>query len=143
MAITHFSGPLAQGSGSVETLGAAKTLTTKDDNGKTFMLALVGGFTVTLPAISGSAGTRFKFIASVAPTTAYIVASAEGDNILGGFDTSADGTAVDSEVSGGADQINFVASTAVIGDYVELISDGSNWYASGHCNVATGLTLTG
>lgn len=142
MAATHFSGPICLGSSSVETLTAADTLTA-EDNGKVFFLNLAGGFTVTLPAVASSAGYRVKFVVITAPTTAYIVASAEGDNIFGGFDTSADGTAVDSEVTGGADQVNFVASTAVIGDYLELVSDGTSWYAGGHCNVAAGMTLTG
>ena len=142
MSTTHFSGPIALGSGSVQTLAAAKTLT-GDDNGKTFFLNLAGGFTVTLPAVS-NAGFRVKFIVKTAPTTAYIVASAAGDDILGGFDTGEDAAgSVDSEVSGGADQVNFVANTSVIGDYAEFVSDGTNWYVGGHCNVQDGMTLTG
>ena len=143
MSGTGFSGPIRLGSGSIETLAAAKTLTS-DDNGKTFLLNLAGGFTVTLPA--HSAGLRFKFFAKTQPTTAYIVAAAtaDADTIVGSFSSSdLDAVAdVDGETAGG-DQINFVASTAVVGDWVELVSDGTNWYTSGHCTAVGGLTITG
>jgi hypothetical protein len=142
MATTHFSGPVAIGAGSMETLAAAKTLTA-NDNGKTFLLNLAGGFTVTLPA--HAAGLRFKFIVKTAPTTAYIIAAATADvdTITGGFSTAdvIDAAVVDYDAAG--DQINFVAATAVVGDWVEVISDGSNWYTSGHCNDQGGLTITG
>lgn len=143
MATTHFSGPVAIGSGSIEAVAAAKTLTS-EDSGKTFLLNLAGGFTVTLPA--HSAGLRFKFFVKTQPTTAYIVAAATADvdTIVGSF-SSSDLDAIadaDGEVAGG-DQINFVASTAVVGDWVEVISDGTNWYTSGHCTAVGGLTITG
>lgn len=143
MSGTGFSGNIRLGSGSIEALAAAKTLTS-DDNGKAYFLNLAGGFTVTLPA--HSAGLRFKFFVKTQPTTAYIVAAAtaDADTIVGSF-SSADLDAVadtDIETAGG-DQINFVASTATVGDWVEVISDGTNWYTSGHCSAVGGLTITG
>lgn len=142
MGTTHFSGPVAIGSGSMETLAAAKTLT-GEDNGKTFLLNLAGGFTVTLPP--HASGLRFKFIVKTAPTTAYIIATATADvdTITGGFSSAelTDAAVMDYDAAG--DQINFVANQAAVGDWVEVISDGSNWYTSGHANLQAGLTITG
>ena len=56
-----------------ETLAAAKTLVAKD-SGKTFMLNLAGGFTVTLPTLKAAGnGFAVRFIVKTNPTTAYIV----------------------------------------------------------------------
>ncbi len=124
-------------------LTAAYTVKVKE-SGTIFTLGTAGGFTVTLPTPVNNGGFSAKFIAIVAPTTAYIIASGAADTMLGGFTTSEDAQgSVDSEVDGGADQINFVATLAVISDWVEVISDGTNYYCTGHCNVQDGLTLTG
>lgn len=140
MSTTHFSGPIALGAGSVETLIAARALTA-DDNGKTFLLGLAGGFPVTLPA--PAAGMRFKFIVSVAPTTAYVITTNGGDNIMiGGVNELEVDTADDGPYSANADTLNFVASVAVVGDFVEMFSDGTSWYFNGQTNADGGITLS-
>jgi len=138
MSGTGFSGNIRLGTGSVETLTAAKTLT-GDDNGMTYFLGAAGGFTVTLPA--PSAGNRFKFIVSVAPTTAYIIATNGGaDIMIGGVNELEVDTSDDGPYDANADVINFVASVAVIGDYVEMVSDGTSWYFNGQTNADGGVT---
>lgn len=122
----------------VETLAAAKTLTAAD-SGKTFFLGLAGGFTVTLPA--PAAGLQFKFIVSVAPTTAYIIVTNGGANIMiGGINELEVDTGDDGPYDDNADTLNFVASTAVVGDYVEMISNGTSWYFHGQTNADGGIT---
>jgi hypothetical protein len=121
---------------SSEVLAAAKTLTATD-SGTTFFLTLAGGFTVTLPAPKD--GLSYRFIVAVAPTTAYIIASASAANVINGqICTAADGTAVTTAAA--SDVINFVASQAILGDYVEMISDGTSWLINGMCAVAAGMT---
>ena len=122
-------------------LTAAKTLTSAD-SGTTYVLNLAGGFTVTLPAIA--AGLYFKFFVKTAPTTAYIIAAAgaDADLMTGTIVTAATG-ATDTETTLGADDIRFIANVAVIGDSVDLWSDGTAWYARGYCSVATGITFEG
>lgn len=138
MATTHFLGPLAIGSGSIETLTAAKTLT-GEDSGKTLFLGLAGGFTVTLP--TPAAGLRFKFVVSVAPTTAYVIATNGGANILiGGFSSSELTDLAVAAYDDNADVINFVANSADVGDWCELVSDGTSWYFSGHVNLQASAT---
>jgi len=143
MSITHFSGPVASANGfqngttSIETLEAADTLVAAD-NGKVIFLDLAGGFTVTLP--DATAGTRFKFVVKTAPTTAYIIGSGS-DNIIGGF-SSVEDAAGSADYDGSANTVEFVANKAAIGDWCELVSDGTSWYVSGNSNVQDGLTIT-
>ena len=123
-------------------LTAAATLT-ESQSGQTFFLNLATGFTVTLPAPTD--GVEYEFIVGTAPTTAYIVANASGssgDNMIGHV-LSSSGGAEDTETTAGGDQVNFVANTAVIGDRLHVISDGTNWYVSARCAAAGGITITG
>jgi len=128
-----------------ETLAAAKTLIPAD-GGKTFLLNLAGGFTVTLPAMADvKAGWSVAFKVKTAPTTAYIVAAvtADADTIVGHVVTAtAHTTAGDIESTGG-DQVNFVANQAVAGDWITLSTDGDVWYVYGSASVPAGLTITG
>lgn len=111
------------------------------DSGKTFGLALANGFTVTLPALAS--GLEFKFVVEIAPTTAYIIASAENDNIAGAV-YPADGTAGDTETAFTADQINFVASQSVIGDQADIKAVGTaGWAGRAFVAVTAGATFTG
>lgn len=121
-----------------QTLTAATTLTAASP--RVNFLALAGGFTVTLPA--AAEGLEFVFIAKIAPTTAYIIASAVSDTISGSV-LSSSGAAEDTEAAATGDQFNFVASTAVAGDRVTLNCDGTSWHGVGVASAAGGLTITG
>lgn len=108
-----------------------------DESGKTFFLNQVNGFTSTLPA--PALGLRFRFIIKTAPTTAYIITTTGGADILYGMMLERAGTA---GVAGAArDTFNFVASQAIIGDWVEFYSDGVNYYYHGMVDVAAGNTV--
>jgi hypothetical protein len=132
----------AGGASSYERLTAARTLTAAD-SGKVFGLALATGFTVTLPALSAVSGFTADFVVEIAPTTAYIVASPEGDNIAGSVYESSGGVG-DTETAFTADQINFVASTAVIGDQADITQVGTaGWAGRAFVSAAGGATFTG
>ena len=135
MSVTHFSGPLAVGSGQVETITAGKTLTA-DDNGKTFILGDAAPGTITLPAVTNT-GFYCKVIVGFAITSNAIVASAEGDNIEGCLMVAS--TVVDSNA---VDQINFVASAENIGDWASFFSDGTYWYVDGRALTTAAITAT-
>ena len=126
-------------------LTGATTLTAAD-SGRVYELNLAGGFTVTLPALVAGATMHFRFVVGTNPTTAYIIAtnSADADKIFGHV-TASTGGDEDSETSGGADQVNFVANTALISDYVDIFSNpaGTRWYAYGRCDATGAITLTG
>lgn len=108
------------------------------ESGSTFYLSLAGGFTSTLPA--PALGLYFKFVVKTAPTTAYIITTNAGADILYGMTEERAGTA---GVAGAAqDTFNFVANQAIIADWVEFSSDGTNWYYHGMTNVAAGNTVS-
>lgn len=111
---------------------------TASESGKTFYLNAAGGFTSTLPV--PALGLKFKFIVKTAPTTAYIITTNAGANLLYGMMEERAGTA---GVAGAAqDTFNFVANQAKIADWVEFTSDGTNWYYHGMVDVAAGNTVS-
>ena len=120
-------------------LTASATLTAAQ-SGKIFTLGTAGGFTVTLPA--PAAGLNYQFFVKVAPTTAYIIASSASANKIYGAVASAEDAAGSVGCAAASDTITFVANKALIGDSVKLVSDGTNWYATGFCNVQDAITLT-
>jgi hypothetical protein len=115
----------------------ATNIITAAESGKTFYLGTAGGFTSTLPA--PAAGLRFRFIVKVAPTTAYIITTNASANIMFGMMLERAGTA--GVAGAGRDTFNFVANQAIIADWVEFWSDGTNWYYHGMVDVAAGNTV--
>ena len=80
------------------------------------------GATTTLPAVTNT-GARFIFSVQAAfATNNFTVASAEGDNINGSLFVN---DAI--VVCAVEDKIQFIADGEEIGDFVEIISDGTNW----------------
>lgn len=126
----------ADESANVEIVTATNVIAAAE-SGATFYLNAAGGFTSTLPA--PAAGMRFRFIVKTAPTTAYIITTNAGANILYGMMEERAGTA---GVAGAArDTFNFVANNAIIGDWVEFYSDGTNFYYHGMVDVSAGNTV--
>jgi hypothetical protein len=132
----------------VKTLNGVKDLTstttlTADDSGYTLFLNSATEFVTTLP--SPAAGLEFKFIVKAAPSGAsYTIVTASSSNIIVGQVLSSDlnnASDADFETSGG-DTITFVDSIAVKGDWVQLISDGTNWYMTAGAAAQGGITIT-
>ena len=119
---------------------AVATVLTAADSGP-YILDAAAGKTITLPPLKE--GLRYKFIVGAAfATTNFIIKSSEGDNING---IIADmGSTPAGIVAAGEDQINFVASAELVGDYVEFICDfgNSQWLVNGVCGVNGGITAT-
>jgi len=109
---------------------------TASESGKTFYLNTAGGFTSTLPA--PAIGLKYKFIVSTAPTTAYIVTTNAGANVLYGtlLDIVGEQVAVTAQ-----DTVNFVANTSLVGDSLEVESDGTNWYVAAKSLANGGMTV--
>ena len=103
---------------------------------KTFYLNAVGGFTSTLPA--PAIGLKYTFIVSTAPTTAYIITTDSGDNILYGTFLDIVGELV---YFSAQDTLNFVASTSLKGDRLEVESDGTNWHCTASSGADGGITV--
>lgn len=91
------------------------------DSGTNYFLS-ASGTTIVLPAV-GNEGTTYTFTVGGALDTANVVIdSLEGDNIDGTLIVA--GAVVDCR---GEDQINFVTDGEAVGDYVELLSNGTQW----------------
>jgi len=112
-------------------------LITVAESGKIFYLNAVGGFTSTLPA--PAIGLNYKFIVSTAPTTAYIITTNSSANILFGTFLDIVGELV---YFSAQDTLNFVASTSLVGDFLEVESDGTNWYCVAKSGADGGITVS-
>ena len=132
---THFSGPLAVGSGKVQVITAGATLT-KDDNGSIFILGDAAPGTITLPAVT-NVGFECKVICGFAITSDGVVASAEGGNMEGALMVAS--TVVSVPAAG---QINFVDTAENIGDWATFTSDGTYWYVDGRALTTAAMTAT-
>tara|TARA_Y100000593_G_scaffold83280_1_gene156816 strand:+ start:868 stop:1290 length:423 start_codon:yes stop_codon:yes gene_type:complete len=95
-------------------------------------------YTITLPAVSNSAW-HGKFIVQASPASyAITIASVDGDDIKGiEFADDDSAAATDSDW----DSVT-VSTNAVAGDYVEFVSDGTNWYAHMHASADNAFTQT-
>ena len=93
------------------------------DSGKIYMLYSTVARTITLPAIA--AGLKFKFIVTDS-TGVSTIATSEGTALIKGGAECGDAylTLAGTTISATAD--------AVVGDHIELICDGTNWWVSGH-----------
>ena len=124
----------------VVNLTAAKTLD-PSDSGKVFTLDQDASFDITLPtAAKAGVGWNARFILTDAGSgTVKVIPNSDEDTLIGmieSIDTSAGASA-----ESGVDELIWVASTAVVGDWAELICDGSNFYVSGQMHDNDHMTL--
>ena len=113
------------------------------ETGTTFFLNSATEFVSTLPA--PAAGLKFSFVVTAAPSGAsYTIVTNSSANIIKGQAYTVDvnsATDTDFETSGG-DTISFVDAKAVAGDRVDLICDGTNWFAYAFSSVFDAITFT-
>lgn len=129
----------ADSSANVEAVTTANVITAAE-SGKTFFLGGTDGFASTLPA--AAAGLRFTFILATETamsTTAHTIVAPSA--ILEGAIMSAGGT--DIAVDGGTtitidDQ---ATPTALFGDRVDVICDGTKYYVTGQVRANTAMTV--
>jgi len=124
----------------VENLTEAKTLD-PSDSGKVFTLDQDASFDITLPTASqAGVGWNAKFVLTDAGSgTVKVIPNSSEDTLIGmieSIDTSAGASA-----ESGVDELIWVASTAVTGDWAELFCDGSNFYVSGQMHDNDHMTL--
>jgi len=120
----------------VETLATGTTLTAAD-SGKVFLLVQTGANRIaTLPACV--AGLNFKFVLKTAAANKWEIAQSVAANDFVGNIIPADGNAGDTPV-GGDTLVRFVGGTAVAGDQIEIVSDGTVWYIRGTCAAGGGV----
>lgn len=110
---------------------------TAAESGKTFFLNSATGFDSSLPA--PAAGLRFKFVVTTIPTSGNCTVTSDSDtNIIEGM-ADVNSSLV---LAANEDSINFVASTCLVGDWVEVICNGTSWFVTGQSGAAGGITFT-
>jgi len=133
---TIFSGSVIQ---PFEIVIAANVLTAAEC-GKTMTLTAAAEFETTLPAISTvTNGCTFRFIVTAAASGANytVITGNTKEAIINGFVTHAGAYAQ----CASEDTITFVTGNA-IGDWAEIISDGTNWIIKGEAVTTDKLTCT-
>ena len=119
----------------VETISTARTLTASD-SGKLFTLSAAAGVAITLPSVT-VAGFRARFTVGAAFATTNFTVVSPTAVIQGSADVNSTLVPAANE-----NTISFVATAETVGDYVEIYSDGTNFYAYGIAAAASGITFT-
>lgn len=126
------------GKKAVTVLTATKTVLASE-SGTIFILNSATEFASTLPR--PEAGLHYTFIVGAAPSGANYTIKSYGDaNIIHGQIVSAEDAAGSVSTAAAADIVNFVSAKAIVGDRVDVVSDGTNWYITGFCNVQDAIT---
>ena len=125
----------------VEDITAAVTLT-NEDSGKIFMLDSAGGaYQITLPVAANlDAGWNCKFVTKEDTPTADITIAA-GSAIIDFVQKDAAGDAGASTAGTAVSNI-LVEAASKQGDYINIFTDGTTYYADGLSGVATGHTTS-
>ena len=128
-----------------ESITAAKSLDA-DDSGKVFTLDLAAGFTVTLPAISSvPAGWYVKIVIGTNCTSnSYIItenATYDTDILVSQFNELEVDTSDDGPSSTGHTTITFGNTVDTVGDYVDIWSNGTNYFCVGQTKLDGGAAV--
>ena len=118
----------------IKTVSADTTLTASD-SGKTIVLSNATGEDIILPAVAE--GLKYKFIVGSAFITSAWTVTATTKVIQG--TVLVNGASV---LGANEDIITFAHAAENVGDWVEIESDGTNWYVSGVGSAASSIALT-
>lgn len=121
----------------VEVLAVDTTLRV-EDSGKVFSLqGATEGAEVLLPAVATSEGVKYRFIVGATFATTDWTVVAATDVIEGSCTVAGVVIAAINE-----NTISFVATVESVGDWVEIVCDGTSWLASGQATTAASVTFT-
>ena len=130
---TQFSGQRM----AVENITTTKVLVAAD-SGKLFTIdADASAYDITLPANSNT-GWFCTFVLTDAHGSQDIDVVAATADTIQGVHVDASPTAITL-----ADKVTFVGGTAVVGDRIEVVSDGTTWQCITHSGANGGITSSG
>ena len=102
------------------------------DSGKVFTIDQDATFVITLP--SDQEGLNYKFIVTDAGSGEVHITSGASNGIKGfSMDPTTGVNLIDNVL------VEIAASTAVIGDYVNLVNDGTTWWAESMSAATNGI----
>ena len=103
------------------------------DSGKVFTIDQDAAFAITLPA-THLEGENYKFIVTDAGSGEVHIDSGASNGIKGfSMDPTTGINAIDNNL------VEIAASTAVIGDVVKLVSDGTTWWCESFSSATNGI----
>jgi len=113
------------------------------DSGSVFMLNAAAGAAVTLPTVANtSKGWNAKFIVAQAFATTDWTIVASAAVIKGGVNELETDTGDDGPSSTGATNMHLELAAETIGDYYELVFDGTSYWLSGQTVADGALTFS-
>lgn len=153
MATTTFSGSVVStngfisGSGSLVSVTGNTTLTAANNAGRTMLLDVASGATVTLPAATGTGNTYKFFVATTVTSNSYVVQVANATDTMAGMAIVAnDGgnTASIFETAADSDTITMNGSTTggILGAQIEVQDVASGVFSVVVRSAATGTEAT-
>ena len=153
MASTTFSGPVTAtngfitGSGSLVSVTADVTLTSASNAGRTMVLDVASGATVTLPAASGTGNIYKFFVKTTVTSNNYVIQVANANDTMAGVAIVAndsDNSASIFETAATSDTITLNGTTTggILGGTVEIQDVASNVFSVVARGAATGSEAT-
>lgn len=131
--LSHTSNPTLRSKTLTNVITGSQTLT-EGATGETYFLSGDAGGTITLPA--PFAGGQLKFVlVTNTPTVAFTIDAGAG--LLEGNLQNASGF---SRANG--DQNIVFGTTAVKGDYADLVSDGTSWFVAATTVISGAITFS-
>ena len=109
--------------GAVKTLAADETLAPAD-TGKLFICSQAGAYNITLPEVGDAKGWTGTFLLGTAGSNDFDIIGGTTDVMIG-VECGDTNVVIDA-----ADKVTFVASNAVVGERVDIICDGTNYYVT-------------
>lgn len=107
-------------------------------SGKTIYIDQTSAYTITLPPVAQANGFVYHFVAVDAGANIVVIDADGAEAILIG--TLVDGAGTSASATAGTG-IDFEVLAAP-GDWAELRSNGTNWFASGNCDAAGGILFS-
>ena len=119
----------------VQTLALAKTLTASD-SGKVFTLSAAAGKAIVLPAVA-VAGFKARFnVGALFATTAWTITAPTAVMQGGAIVNSVFVPCASKSI------ITLSASAETVGDYIEIVSDGTSFFVNGVGALASAIAFT-
>jgi hypothetical protein len=119
---------------------AAATELKLSQSGTKFLVAQTGSaYAITLPPVASATGVGYSFVITSASVAGAIAITARSAVINGVMRDGADASTPANVIVTAATAVTITASQPA-GSYLNIWSDGSKWYCSGHSKKATGFT---
>jgi hypothetical protein len=114
---------------------------TQAQSGSQIFFTKPAGYTITMPA--PLAGLNYTFVQSGAGAAFTVVIDCGVGLLFGGWINTVGGAITGATTAGtGARNFNFLTNASVKGDQVRLVSDGTQWYATGIVGAAAAVSMT-